>query len=173
MSRLGALSAGRFLRSLDCFGRFKHRHLDARSWSRLADDLTNTVTTLGCAHADRHHPSRVAAWSTRRSAGRCGGSPQDAAFYPDSGCLSPLPASVFYAFQRDQSVAAADSYICLGAGAAMNAPAWQATGSETVPRVELPAAVALTGMGLNVARAVGPALGGIVIAASGPWACFC
>jgi MFS family permease len=60
----------------------------------------------------------------------------------------------------------------LGAGAAMNAPAWQATGPETVPRVELPAAVALTGMGLNVARAVGPALGGIVIAASGPWAVF-
>jgi MFS family permease len=60
----------------------------------------------------------------------------------------------------------------LGAGAAMNSPAWQATGPEIVSRVELPAAVALTGMGLNVARAVGPALGGIIIAAAGPWAVF-
>jgi len=60
----------------------------------------------------------------------------------------------------------------LGAGAAMNAPAWQATAPELVSRDELPAAVALTGMGLNLARAVGPALGGIVIATSGPWAVF-
>ena len=60
----------------------------------------------------------------------------------------------------------------LGAGAAMNAPAWQATAPELVSRDELPAAVAITGMGLNLARAVGPALGGVVIAAAGPWAVF-
>jgi MFS family permease len=60
----------------------------------------------------------------------------------------------------------------LGAGAAMNAPAWQATAPELVSRDELPAAVALTGMGLNLARAVGPALGGAVIALAGPAAVF-
>src|SRR2546428_5036653 len=60
----------------------------------------------------------------------------------------------------------------LGAGAAMNAPAWQATAPELVSRAELPAAVALTGMGLNLARAVGPALGGAVVAAAGPGAVF-
>jgi MFS family permease len=60
----------------------------------------------------------------------------------------------------------------LGAGAAMNAPAWQATTSEAVPRAELPAAVALTGVGLNLARAVGPAVGGIIVLATGAWAVF-
>jgi MFS family permease len=60
----------------------------------------------------------------------------------------------------------------LGAGAAMNAPAWQATTPELVPRAELPKAVALTGMGLNLARAIGPALGGAVVASIGAWAVF-
>jgi MFS family permease len=60
----------------------------------------------------------------------------------------------------------------LGAAAALNAPAWQATTPELVPRSDLPSAVALTGMGLNLARAIGPALGGVVVAALGPWAVF-
>jgi MFS family permease len=62
--------------------------------------------------------------------------------------------------------------VALGAGAALNAPAWQATTPELVPRADLPSAVALTGMGLNLARTIGPALGGIVVAASGAWAVF-
>ncbi|HLN97122.1 MAG TPA: MFS transporter [Pyrinomonadaceae bacterium] len=60
----------------------------------------------------------------------------------------------------------------LGAGAAMNAPAWQATTSEAVPCAELPAAVVLTGLGLNLARAVGPAVGGVIVIATGAWAVF-
>ncbi len=62
--------------------------------------------------------------------------------------------------------------LAIGAGAAMNAPAWQATAPELVPRAELPAAVALTGLGLNLGRALGPALGGIVVALAGAWAVF-
>jgi MFS family permease/quinol monooxygenase YgiN len=60
----------------------------------------------------------------------------------------------------------------LGLGAAMNGPAWQAIVSELVSRPELPAAVALNSVGFNIARAVGPALGGLVVAASGPKAVF-
>src|SRR5262245_56311952 len=60
----------------------------------------------------------------------------------------------------------------LGAGAAMNAPAWQATTPEAVPRTDLPAAVSLTGLGLNLARAVGPAIGGVILTATGAWAVF-
>lgn len=60
----------------------------------------------------------------------------------------------------------------LGAGAAMNAPAWQATTPETVTRADIPAAVALTGLGLNIARAVGPAVGGAIVTATGAWAVF-
>jgi len=55
----------------------------------------------------------------------------------------------------------------LGLGAAMNAPAWQAIVSELVPRSDLQAAVALNGVGFNIARVIGPALGGLVIAAAG------
>ena len=60
----------------------------------------------------------------------------------------------------------------LGAGAAMNAPAWQATTSEAVRRTELPGGVALTGLGLNLARAVGPAVGGVLVMATGAWVVF-
>ena len=60
----------------------------------------------------------------------------------------------------------------LGAGGAMNAPAWQATTAEAVHRAELPEAIALTGLGLNLARAVGPAIGGVLVAAIGAWAVF-
>jgi len=62
--------------------------------------------------------------------------------------------------------------VALGAGAALNSPAWQATTPEIVPRSELPAAVALTGLGLNLGRALGPAFGGILVACAGAWAVF-
>ncbi|PSF38981.1 arabinose ABC transporter permease [Aphanothece hegewaldii CCALA 016] len=53
---------------------------------------------------------------------------------------------------------------CLSLGAAMNNPAWQAIVPELVPRSELPAAIALNSVGFNLARALGPALGGLVVA---------
>ena len=60
----------------------------------------------------------------------------------------------------------------LGLGAAMNAPAWQAIIPELVHQRELKPAVTLNGVGYNVARAVGPALGGAVVAAFGSGAVF-
>jgi MFS family permease len=60
----------------------------------------------------------------------------------------------------------------LGLGAAMNAPAWQAIVPELVQRDELAAAVSLNSVAFNIARAVGPALGGLIVAAAGPWAVF-
>ena len=60
----------------------------------------------------------------------------------------------------------------LGLGAAMNAPAWQAIVPELVDRAELPAAVALNSVGFNLARAVGPALGGLVVGAAGAGVVF-
>jgi len=60
----------------------------------------------------------------------------------------------------------------LGLGAVMNDPAWQAITPEIVsPRHHAPA-VALNSVGFNVARAVGPALGGIVIATAGSGVAF-
>ena len=55
----------------------------------------------------------------------------------------------------------------LGLGAVMNDPAWQAITQEIVSPPQHAPAVALNSVGFNVARAVGPALGGMVIAAAG------
>src|SRR3546814_14576237 len=41
-----------------------------------------------------------------------------------------------------------------------------------VPREDLPGAVALNSMGFNLARSVGPAVGGIIVAAAGAAAAF-
>ncbi len=60
----------------------------------------------------------------------------------------------------------------IGCGAAFNAPAWQAAVGDMVPRDELPAAVALNSMGFNVARSIGPAIGGVIVAAAGVAAAF-
>src|SRR5262249_9670301 len=60
----------------------------------------------------------------------------------------------------------------LGLGAAMNAPAWQAIVPELVTRSELHAAIALNSIAFNIARVIGPALGGLVIASLGSGAVF-
>ena len=53
----------------------------------------------------------------------------------------------------------------LGVGAVMNDPAWQSLTPDLVPSSKLAAAVALNSAGFNIARAIGPALGGLLIAA--------
>src|SRR5260370_35565005 len=60
----------------------------------------------------------------------------------------------------------------LGIGSAISNPAWQAVTPELVPQSDLPAAISLSGVAINVARAIGPAVGGLIVAASGPWAVF-
>ena len=60
----------------------------------------------------------------------------------------------------------------LGVGGALTAPAWQAFVPDLVPRRNLSSAVALNGVSFNIARAIGPALGGIVVAAQGSASVF-
>lgn len=52
------------------------------------------------------------------------------------------------------------------------AAAWQAIVPELVPRAQLSAAIALNSVGVNISRAIGPALAGIVIATAGPGLAF-
>jgi MFS family permease len=54
-----------------------------------------------------------------------------------------------------------------GAGAALIAPSWQAIVPQLVPREDLPPAVALNSVGINISRAIGPALAGIIIGLAG------
>jgi predicted MFS family arabinose efflux permease/quinol monooxygenase YgiN len=53
--------------------------------------------------------------------------------------------------------------LLVSVGSAATAPAWQAVVSQLVPTADLPAAVALNSVGINVSRAVGPAVGGVII----------
>ncbi|MCK1721287.1 MFS transporter [Bradyrhizobium sp. 141] len=55
-----------------------------------------------------------------------------------------------------------------GCGVAFNGPAWQASVGDMVDRRDIPAAVMLISAGFNTIRAIGPALGGIVVASFAP-----
>src|SRR5262245_10990517 len=60
----------------------------------------------------------------------------------------------------------------LGTANALNDPAWHSAVPELLPKEELAAGVTLSGVGINVARTVGPALGGFLVAAAGAGVVF-
>jgi MFS family permease len=60
----------------------------------------------------------------------------------------------------------------VGIGTALVSPAWQAIMPDLVDRRDLAGALALNGIAINSARAVGPAVGGLVVAALGPGPAF-
>jgi MFS family permease len=55
----------------------------------------------------------------------------------------------------------------IGAGGALTAPAWQSIVPQLVPKQDLHPAVAANSVGINISRAVGPALGGVITAGLG------
>ncbi|HYE01696.1 MAG TPA: MFS transporter, partial [Phycisphaerales bacterium] len=59
-----------------------------------------------------------------------------------------------------------------GTALAFNVPAWQVLTPRLVPRAELTRAITLNGMQFNLARAVGPALGGVLMGVWGATALF-
>ncbi len=60
----------------------------------------------------------------------------------------------------------------LGVGNAMMMPAWAAIVPDIVPADELPSAIALNSIAINVSRAIGPAIAGFLVAAVGVWLVF-
>jgi len=62
--------------------------------------------------------------------------------------------------------------VAIGLASALTAPAWQAIQPEVVPREQIPAAATLSSVSVNVARVIGPAIGGVVVALAGPAAVF-
>lgn len=60
----------------------------------------------------------------------------------------------------------------MGIGIAMMLPAWAAITPEIVPRRELPGALVLNSMAMNTARAIGPAVAGVIVATAGTGAVF-
>jgi MFS family permease len=62
--------------------------------------------------------------------------------------------------------------IVMGLGTVLHVPTWQASIPELVPRSHLPQAIALGSVSFNLARSVGPAIGGLLIASFGTWSPF-
>jgi len=60
----------------------------------------------------------------------------------------------------------------LSAGAAMSSPPFQAIVPDLVSKEELGPAIALNSLGINISRAIGPALGGLILSFAGPWMVF-
>jgi len=60
----------------------------------------------------------------------------------------------------------------IGCGTALYNPSWQASMGDIVTREDLPGAVTLNGMGFNLMRSVGPAVGGIIVSLAGAAAAF-
>src|SRR5271155_5045539 len=60
----------------------------------------------------------------------------------------------------------------LSIGDAVESPSWSAIFPELVSKEDLPAALALNGIEFNLARALGPGLGGFIVAAVGVGAAF-
>src|SRR4051812_581397 len=56
----------------------------------------------------------------------------------------------------------------IGCGQALTAPAWQAIQPDLVPAEQIPAAAAVGSMSMNGARAIGPAIAGVLVSLSGP-----
>ena len=87
------------------------------------------------------------------------------------GCVAALLATTVFI-----GVVSAWSLLVLtfamGIGAAMMIPAWAAITPEIVPKRELQSAIALNSMGINVARAIGPALAGVIMSYAGTGAVF-
>ncbi len=60
----------------------------------------------------------------------------------------------------------------LGIGGALLLPAWASIVPDLVPPEDLQSAIALNSVAINGARAVGPAIAGVLVAAVGPWLVF-
>lgn len=57
--------------------------------------------------------------------------------------------------------------LTVGIGTALNSPAWQASVRQQVDQKQLPQAIALNSISFNIARSIGPALGGVLISVWG------
>ena len=85
-------------------------------------------------------------------------------------CALALTALVFFDITRVRYILAL-SFIA-GLAQAFGGPAFQSLIPSLVPRQHLPNAVALNSIQFNLAQAVGPAIGGVVLVALGMAACF-
>jgi MFS family permease len=88
-----------------------------------------------------------------------------------SGALAATLAVLTY-FQLIDAIGLLLITFLMGVCAALAAPVWQSIVPSLVPRDVLTHALAMNAMGINVARAIGPAIGGAIIVGFGAAAAF-
>jgi MFS family permease len=85
----------------------------------------------------------------------------------DSTCLTSALASSAVRGLRSPSLRTPINLLVftfvLGAAGALTSPAWQAVVPQLVPKQDLRAAIAANSVGVNISRALGPAMGGAII----------
>lgn len=86
-----------------------------------------------------------------------------------TGVAGLLAQALFGSFSEFGLLA---SCVMVGSGMALFTPVWMASVVDRVPPEALPAGVALNSMSYNLARSVGPAIGGVLVAALGTAAAF-
>ena len=80
-----------------------------------------------------------------------------------AGTLLTAAFALLVRFQRVTPLTLLAFILVAGVAEALATPAWQAIVPQLVPRQELAPAVALNGVGINISRAIGPALAGLII----------
>lgn len=81
--------------------------------------------------------------------------------------VSSALAAMTYAGWMDPTLLLAFT-LTVGIGTALNSPAWQASVRQQVDQKQLPQAIALNSISFNIARSIGPALGGVLLSIWGP-----
>lgn len=62
--------------------------------------------------------------------------------------------------------------LCMGLGMVIHVPTWQSVIPDLVPKGSIPAAVGLGSLSFNLARAIGPAVSGLLMSTFGVWVSF-
>jgi MFS family permease len=85
--------------------------------------------------------------------------------------VSAMLAVLTYLGLTTPAILLASTFL-LGSGASLYAPAWQSSIVDQLPPDALDQAVAMNGVNFNIARSLGPAIGGLIVAAAGAAAAF-
>ena len=144
--------------------------MDAKRRGRLVNDAADDLPVYGQPRSSGHGTSCFSNSSSWCSGGYGGPSKIFAGDTSvDGGGVRDVGHPYFD--ELYESVGLVLFTFLLGVGAVMNDPAWQAITPDVVSERHHASAVALNSAGFNVARSVGPALGGAVVAATGSgWA---
>jgi hypothetical protein len=133
----------------------------------MADGVSDTLTSPHLHGTDRHRPSGVSARIASGSFRGYPAAPWSSSLKPgmDARCRGMFKSCDICS--RHLAGMAFGFYVCVGDRLGDERPAWQAVVTEIVPKPDLTAAVSLNAVSFNLARAIGPALGGLIVAKAG------